>query len=418
MKADGRRIKRRLDEIYECGRLPDGTHARVAFSEEDKKGRELFAQYFRHLGLKPYEDEAGNLIARLPGREKNAPAIVVGSHLDTVLDGGKYDGAYGCVAGLEAVEILLKAKKELLHPLEVIVFSDEEGIRFGNGMFGSGAFCGQIQAEDKDTDIYGRTRREVFEAFGIQTARADQARRDPGQVHCTLEVHVEQGGTLDQRGIPIGVVTSIAGVKRFSVTLKGEENHSGSTRMEDRKDALTAAAKVIGRLPDLVKECGGEFTVATVGKLEVWPGAVNVIPGWCEFLLEVRDQSGEVMDLVADRFQEELRESCRKHGVEMSMELVSSHEPGRMNETVCQAAEEACARENLPYLKLPSGAFHDSLLLTRQFAAGMIFVPSVGGISHSPREYTREEDLEKGVSVLLETILQLDQKEGIENESI
>ena len=420
MRADGNRILSRLEELYECGKMPDGTHSRVAYTPQERRGRQLFSEYFRQLGITVFEDAAGNLIARLEGNDQQAPAIVIGSHLDTVLDGGRYDGVYGCVGGLEIVQLLTEQKRKLNHPLEIIVFADEEGIRFGNGMFGSSAFCKASLSEldGQERDIYGMTREEVLKTCGVDLKEAAKAARKKESVLCTLELHVEQGGNLDRRGVPIGVVTSIAGVRRYAVSLTGEANHSGSTKKEDRHDALVAAAKVIGGLPDLVRKLGEEFSVGTVGKITALPGAVNVIPGRCEFLLEFRDSDEAVMERLAVEFQRRLQTVCDGGGLRMKMEHLSSHVPGKMNRQIQEEIAKASERQGLPYLRMPSGAFHDSLWLTQRFPSGMIFVPSVDGISHSPREYTKQEDLENGVNVLLETVLSLDEKEGIEDEPV
>lgn len=420
MRVVKERIQERLEVLYQCGWQPDGTHSRVAFSEEDREARERFAGYFRKLGLHPRQDMAGNLVIRLEGREKDAPAIIVGSHMDTVLDGGKFDGVYGCVAGLEVVEALLESGRKLDHPLEVIVFADEEGIRFGNGMFGSRAFCQEMTGEIllDERDIYGRTRAEVSEDFGMDLSRIAEAVRRRESVHCTLELHVEQGRRLEHAGLSLGVVTSIAGVKRFEVTVTGEANHSGSTRMEDRADPLVAAAAAVSELPRIVRQTGEAFTVGTVGNLTVSPGAVNTIPGRCGFLLEVRDQREEVMARVVEAFWRELQRDCQENGTSFSIRELDAHSPGKMNETVQGAIRQACESSGYSYMELPSGAFHDSLLLARRFPAGMIFVPSNKGISHSPMEDTSLTDLEKGARILLETILILDQEEGIEDETV
>ena len=239
MKTDGARVVARLEEIYRYGELGDGSHSRLAFSEEDRKGREVFARRFRSLGIEPFADPAGNMIARLEGREP-LPAIVVGSHLDTVPNGGKYDGALGCVAGLEVVETLLASRTKLRHPLEVVVFADEEGARFGSGMIGSSAFSGaslgnfSLSATDKE----GIRRRDALTAWGLNVGDGDNGTRELSKaarkketVHCCLELHIEQGGGLFKARVPIGVVTTIAGVKRWEIVVRGQMHHAGSTLM-------------------------------------------------------------------------------------------------------------------------------------------------------------------------------------------
>ena len=280
MKANGKRVVSRLEEIYQCGKKDDGTFTRMAFSAEDVKGRKLFASWAEKLGMTCRMDEAGNLICRMPGQDDSLPAILMGSHLDTVPDGGKYDGVLGCVGGLEVCETFREEGYVPRHPVEVIVFTDEEGFRFGKGLTGSSAICGQDPGvSDSELDIYGEERGKVMESYGIKSADMPKAAKDPSSVHCFIELHVEQGARLFKTNTPVGVVSSIAGVNRYDVTVTGEANHAGSTAMADRKDALVAAAGFINRIPEVTTEYGNEFTVATVGTIKVTPHSVNVIPG-------------------------------------------------------------------------------------------------------------------------------------------
>lgn len=412
MEVDIKRIISCLEELYLCGEKEDGTFTRMAYSEEDVKGREKFKGYFEALGIPVRMDEAGNLIARLEGEDDNLPAILIGSHLDTVPDGGKYDGVLGCVAGLEVCGTLLANKKRLKHPLEVIVFTDEEGFRFGSGLLGSGAFCGKdLRIHESDLDMYGQTRKEVFAQYGIKVSDAAKAKRAPETVHCFLELHVEQGVSLYKNKIPVGIVSSIAGVSRYEIRVKGQANHAGSTRMEDRRDALVAAASFIKAVPEIVSENGNEFTVATVGTMKVTPNSVNVIPGECEFLLEVRDQSAEVMRLIEEKLKAKLQAICGKLGEEFTWTHLSYHAPAPMSAQVEQAIEKAVKKQNIEYTVIPSGAFHDSLLMTEVFPTGMIFVPSEEGISHSRYELTQEDDIKRGCNVLLDAVLEVDNME-------
>lgn len=403
------RILERLEELYQCGSQEDGTFTRMAYSPEDRKGREIFMDYFRKLGIEPVTDAAGNLIARLEGEDPDLPAIMTGSHLDTVPDGGRYDGALGCVAGLEVCQTLIESGRKLRHPLEVVVFTDEEGFRFGSGMLGSGAMCGQdLHVSGEDLDMYGQTREDVLKACGLKVDDLGKARRSKDSVHCFLELHVEQGASLHKKQIPVGVVTSIAGVSRFEIKVTGEANHAGSTVMEDRKDALVAAARFVARVPEIVAEYGNPFTVATVGTMKVVPNSVNVIPGEAHFHLEIRDQDEKVMETIEQKLRECLGSICGEMGEEYSFNRFSYHEPAPMNQWVKDAIEASVKELDIPYTKVPSGAFHDSLLMTTVFPTGMIFVPSVGGISHSRYEFTEGRDIGQGCRVLLETVLRVD----------
>lgn len=409
MKTNLKRVISRIEEIYECGKQEDGTHTRMAFSNEDVKGRKLFTSWAEKLGMTCRMDEAGNLIARMDGQDNSLPAILMGSHLDTVPDGGKYDGVTGCIGGLEVCEVLKESGYKTNHPIEVIVFTDEEGFRFGKGLLGSSAICGQDpDISDDEQDIYGETRGKVMQSYGIKSKDAQKAARDPESVHCFIELHVEQGARLYKTNISVGVVSSIAGVSRYEITVTGEANHAGSTAMADRRDALVAAAGFINKVPEVTAEYGNDFTVATVGTIKVTPHSVNVIPGTCTFSLEIRDQDQKIMTLIEQKLQDILGDICKKYGVSYTFVPTSFHEPAPMSEWVKGSIEDAIKGMGIDYSIIPSGAFHDSLIMTSVFPTGMIFVPSEKGISHSRYEYTKAEDIEKGCNVLLQTILKVD----------
>lgn len=407
------RVMQRLETLYQLGKKADGTHTRMAFSEEDRKGREYFAARFKDLGIDCRCDSAYNLIARLPGTE-NGPAIVVGSHLDTVPDGGKYDGALGSVAGLELCETLAASGTKLRHPLEIVVYADEEGFRFSSGLTGSSSFCGEtLSISDDDLDLYGETRRAVYEKAGVRLSDFPKAARKPEEIFCCLELHVEQGRNLDRQGLPVGIVSTIAGVRRFDAKIFGEANHAGSTMMADRRDALVSAAALIRQLPKLIEELKGPYTVGTVGTLQIEPGAINVIPGMVHFTVEIRDPESALMDALAEKIRGLLEQVCAEDGTKLQFSELSSHAPAPMSKTI-RAIIAAKAREmGIAFTELPSGAFHDSLLLTHHFPTAMIFVPSVNGRSHCPEEYTREEDIAKGLDLLLNTVLELDKRDTL-----
>ncbi|MDD7401092.1 MAG: Zn-dependent hydrolase [Eubacteriales bacterium] len=403
------RMQSRLEFLYACGLQKDGSHTRMAFSPEDQKGRELFTSWCKEIGLKVRQDAAGNLIARLEGKCADLPAIIMGSHLDTVPDGGKFDGALGCVAGLEVCQALVEGGIQCEHPLEVIVFSDEEGFRFSAGMVGSSAFVGKEQGLNaKDLDFTEETREDVYRQAGIDFPKMLEAKRDPKTVHCCLELHVEQGGNLDQMGLAVGIVSSIAGVKRMQITIAGESNHAGSTRMDQRHDALVGAAKFIGKLPERVRALGNQYTVGTVGSIRVEPSAVNVIPGKCEFSLEIRDQNAKLMDKLAEALRIDLEQICREAGVSYCWQDQLSHEPMPMHESLKKLIQVEAEAHCIPFTQLPSGAFHDSLLLAEHFPTAMIFIASVAGKSHCKEEYSRPEDIGYGYKLLLDTVLAAD----------
>ncbi len=404
------RVLERLDALYDCGEQENKTHSRIAYSPYDKKGRDLFQQYFRSIGIEPYVDEAGNIHAVLEGSELGLPSILIGSHLDTVPDGGKLDGALGCMVGLEICEVLHENNIQLRHPLEVIVFTDEEGSRFGTGMFGSKAFCGNPMDDfsQRRLDADGNERKAVLKTFGIDCENLSHVKRDPESICCYLELHVEQGRFLEKAQMQLGVVSGIAGLKRYFVSIDGEANHAGSTLMKDRKDALVAASAFISQVPEVVKRCGTEFSVATVGSIQVSPGSVNVVPGWCEFSLEMRDQTVEGLETIQRELQAQLSEIERVYNVDVHMTPVSESTPAAMDETLQDIFEDICKEGEYSYKRMSSGAFHDALPLSNYCKTGMLFVPSVGGISHSPGEYTHPDDIHVGCELFYEAVLRID----------
>ena len=405
-----KRIMSRLNCLYEIGRQSDGTHARIAYTAEDKSGRKKFALWAKNCGAEIRLDKAGNLIARFNGKNPDLPVILIGSHLDTVPDGGKFDGAFGCVGALEVMEYFREKHFQPDHSIEIVVFNDEEGIFFGKGLTGSNAMSGQrmVGFSPEDTGLDGRTREEVFREYGFEYETMQEAARDSKDVHCFLEMHVEQGKTLDSEKICIGAVTAIAGVRRMEITVCGEANHSGSTRMNDRKDALVAASGFICSVPGIVKKYGDEYTVATVGKIEAEPGVVNVIPGSCTFLLEIRDQDDKRMENLLFQVRKDLDNNCEKEGCTWKQKLIASYASVPMNQTIINMIEDSCRKKDIPCRCMPSGAFHDAMFMGKSFPTGMIFVPSIGGWSHSPREDTAEEDLVKGCLILRDTVLRAD----------
>lgn len=407
---DQDRITERLEAIYACGKQEDGTYSRIAFSLEDKAGRDLFAGYLNRLGMKTYYDKAGNMIARREGTEPGRAPIMMGSHLDTVPDGGKYDGAFGCVGALEVIEELTQQKEQLRHPLEIIVFADEEGVRFGKGLSGSNAISGLplIGFLAEDTDATGKSRGGVMKIYGVDVDSMGEAARRREDVACFLEMHVEQGRNLEKHEKQIGIVTAIAGVSRYVITVRGETNHSGSTMMEDRKDALVGAADLIHRIPQIVREKGSSFAVGTVGKVTVLPGAMNVIPGEVSFTLEVREQTDEKRKEITEEIFRQMDSICEENGLQYEKKDVADYPCAPMDPHIVGTMEEICERQKAAYCKLPSGAFHDAMFMTRTFPTGMLFVPSRDGISHSPLEYTAPEDLAAGCRILYETVKELD----------
>jgi N-carbamoyl-L-amino-acid hydrolase len=397
------RLMARLEALGEIGKTAEGGVSRPAFSEADILGRALIIGLMKESGLEVRIDAAGNIIGRRAGKDKEAKSILIGSHLDTVPNGGKYDGALGVIAAIECVQALEKGGIETRLPIEVVVFADEEG-----GLIGSRGLVGEL--DDKALDLVsqsGRTIRDGIAALGGNPDRLEEARRAQGDVAAYLELHIEQGGILDSRGIPIGVVEGIVGIARWDVTIEGSANHAGTTPMDKRRDALLAAARLIVAVNRIVTSKPGR-QVGTVGRIQADPGAVNVIPGKVVMSLELRDLSRDKVRSLFGRIQTEGHGIERETNTRISYTLFEETPPALTDRKLQNIIRESAAELGLSTLDLPSGAGHDGQSIARIAPIAMIFIPSSGGISHSPREFSRLEEIAHGVRVLLRTLIKID----------
>lgn len=403
LRVNQQRLTQHIEGLSHFGRNPQGGVSRVAFSQADRDGREYVKGLMRDAGLQVRVDAAGNIIGRREGSDPSLPPILFGSHIDSVPEGGNYDGDVGSLGAVEVVQTLKENNIVTRHPLEVIVFCDEE-----SGLVGSRSFIGEMPASElemKDKD--GRTLRERIQFIGGDPDRLARAAHKRGDYAAYLELHIEQGGTLDTEKIQIGVVEGIVGIDWYEVTIDGFANHAGTTPMNQRHDALLAAAKLIEAVNRVVTSIPGR-QVATVGRIAAFPGAPNVIPGRVVMTVEIRDLSLEKMGSVYELVRKEADKIAAESGTKISFRQFNHNIPAptdpRMRAIVAEAAREL----GLSSKSMPSGAGHDAQEMARIMPAGMIFVPSAGGISHSPKEYTRPEDCANGANVLLHSILKLD----------
>ena len=390
---DPARLLADLDELARIGATESGGVTRVAYSEADRAGREWVAAKLREVGLEVSADPAGNLIGRLEGAE-SLPPLAIGSHTDTVPEGGRFDGALGVVAAIACARALAGGHKRLRHPLEVLDFASEEATMSG-GTLGSRAMSGQWDAAMAGAPAWdGRPVREHLLEAGLDPGRIAAAARRPGSLAAYLELHIEQGATLEQDGVQIGLVTGIVGIRRFAVTFEGEANHAGTTPMDRRRDALVAAAPFVLHAREVALRHG---IVGTVGSLTVHPGASNVIPGRVELTAEIRGLDESVLDQAEAELGKaaELRLLSRKPPVECSPVLVD-------------ALEGAARGLGLTSRRMPSGAGHDAMCVSALCPVAMVFVPSRGGVSHSPLEFTAQKDCANGARVLLAALLDVD----------
>lgn len=397
------RLERALQTLGTIGRDPEtGGIDRLPFSPADLEARAWFARQLTTAGMEVRTDEAGNLIGRLPGTAPALAPIVLGSHLDAVPQGGRFDGALGLISALEVVRSLQDLDLRLRHPIEIVDFTDEEG-----GLVGSRAWIGTLTEEDL-AKVYGeRTYAEALRELGLDPERIRQARRQPGEVAAYLELHIEQGRRLERAGKTIGVVEGIVALDEYEVEVRGEANHAGTTRMPDRHDPLAAAARMVTALREEVLSQGGDL-VGTVGRIEAEPGTPNVIPGTVRFTIDLRDPSRLVLDRTAADLQQRFRQIASEEGVEVSWRYLVTLPSAPCDPMVQEAVREAAEMYRYPYEVMPSGAGHDAQSVARIAPMGMIFVPSVGGFSHSPSEFTTTADAVAGADVMLQAVLLLD----------
>jgi len=389
-----------LEELARIGASPDGGVTRTAWSPELFEAYEWLGERMRVLGLEVEVDAAGNLIGRWNAGE--GKAVVAGSHLDTVPSGGKLDGALGVVAAVHAVARLQEQGFIPARPVWVTAFMDEEGTRFDASLFGSRAFAGEdVTPLGSRVDTHGTTLAEAMQERGYDIFRAGAANR-LGDVHAYLELHIEQGPVLESEGTQIGAVTSIVGFRGYRVRLRGQANHAGTTPMALRRDAFVGAARIAVELRDFARERVG--LTANVGKVAVLPGGSNVVPGLVELTVDTRSAVAEgVAEL--ERFVPELiARVASEEGLEAEVEPTSSLQPVALDTGLVAAIEQAAAAEGATSRRLPSGAGHDAMVLGRYVPAAMIFIPSAGGISHSPAEHSSPEEVELGMRVLAATL--------------
>jgi len=404
-RIDGRRLNQHLADLAGFGRNPQGGVSRVAFSQADIEGRAFAMELMRQAGLDARIDPAGNIIGARAGSQPGALPILFGSHIDSVPEGGNYDGDVGSLGAIEVAQALAERRYSNRHPLHAVIWCDEE-----SGLTGSRGFIGDLP--DEELHRPGRDGvplADKIKRIGGDPDRIAGARHGPGSVAAYVELHIEQGGILDEKGLQIGIVEGIVGINHYDVTIRGFANHAGTTPMDRRQNALLAAAELVLLVDRVVKAVPGR-QVGTVGRLVVKPGAPNVIPGEVALTVELRDLSADKIASLWSRISAEAREIARKYDTSFDYVLQHTNSPALSDAGVRAVIADAVQGLGLSSQIMPSGAGHDAQDLARICPMGMIFVPSVKGISHSPLEYTRPEDVTNGGNVLLQTILRLDQQ--------
>jgi len=362
----------------------------------------------RGAGLAVHFDPIGNIIGRLEGTDPNAPAVITGSHLDTVPEGGGYDGAVGVVAGLAAIKFL-QSSGTLTHPLELIIFAAEESSRFGFMTIGSKAMTGMASryAWSKAKDPAGVTLEKVLRDRGYNLREVDGASRVKDKIKAFVELHIEQGSFLENAEKKIGVVETIAAPTMLKITVEGVAKHAGSTPMDDRHDALVSAAMIVLAVQSIALEQSHCGTVATVGQLKVSPGAMNVIPGLVELWVDLRGVEQESIIETLQDIKDAVSTIADGQETPIAIDVMLSEKPVQMHEMVVQKIEDICISDKIPYQRMNSGAGHDAMNMARLTPTGMIFIPCRGGISHNFEEFTKLADIQTGIEVLTKTLYDL-----------
>ena len=403
---DTDRLRERFDAYSEIGATDNGGLHRLTLSDADRAVRDRFVEDLHDVGLDVRVDELGNVFGRYPGRDPDAAPVFVGSHLDSQPYGGKYDGQLGVLTALEAVNAIAESDVEPDRPIDVVNWTNEEGSRFQVSMMGSGGYVGHKRIDEllEVTDRDGKTVGGELERIGYD---GEEPCEPPATgIHSYLEVHSEQGPILDDADLPVGIVDGVYGLAWLQVTIEGKADHAGPTPMSNRRDALVAATDAISEINRLP---GGlsEDAVATVGSIEVEPDSINVIPSRATFTVDVRSYDDAVVDRGLDRVEAEIAAACDRHGVEYDIEPLSRHHSIEFSETVRSAADRGAEAAGVDVTHLLSGAGHDAQHLQSVTDSGMLFVPSVDGLTHSEAEFTEWEDCLEGARVFAQATVEL-----------
>ena len=398
-----------LETINTFNSMPDFGTTRVLFTDEEVKAREYVKSEMRELNLQVHEDAIGNIFGVLKGTRPELPPVWTGSHIDTVLNAGMFDGMSGVVAGLEAVRLIQVNKLKHERNIVVVVYTSEEPTRFKVGCLGSRAMAGKLDAEaaKKLVDDGGNALYDVLQKLGFPVQDFDKVPVKKGSVYAAVELHIDQNGVLEKAGKPIGIVKTICAPSVFDVEVIGRQSHAGGTTMEDRQDAFMATAEIALVLEQLGRTSQSEYTTATIGKVQVIPNAVNVIPGKVVFSIDIRDCDYDYKNDLIAKLKNRIKEIADKRNVKVNLTQYNNDYPMKCDENIIKKLENACEKENTPYIKTISGAFHDSMLVGEFAPVAMIFVPSKNGISHSPEEWTNFADIAAGTDVLADTLIEL-----------
>jgi N-carbamoyl-L-amino-acid hydrolase len=399
-----------LEALSLIGRPAGGTFesgvSRIGYSDADIAGRKFFMDLLKKAGATVRIDAAGNIFGSRPGTDNSLPPLLFGSHIDSVLQGGNFDGCLGSLTAVQILRVLNDQKITTRRPLTVVAWACEEASFSGSSLNGSRAAAGVLKPNELQMVSRGLTKAEAIRRIGGDPSKLETALIQRGTYHAYLELHIEQGGTLEREDIPIGVVDGIVSIDDYHVVVKGAPNHAGTTPMKDRQDALIAAAQLTLAVREIVMaEAGAQ--VGTVGHLEVSPNAVNVIPGEVQMSIEIRDLSSAKLERLAEKIRTRAAAIATETRTQISITSNGHNEAAVAAPEIQRVIEASANKLKLKTRHLPSGAGHDAQQMAKLMPMGMIFIPSIGGISHSPKELSTWEHCANGANVMLETVLEL-----------
>jgi allantoate deiminase len=406
MTINTERIRRDIEKINAFNATPGKGITRQTFSAEYQGALNYVIDQFNQFGATVSICPGGNLRGRFSGSDENAPAVMMGSHLDSVVNGGQFDGVVGVVTALEAARSIVEDEISHRLPVDVVIFPEEEGSRFGRGLLGSSVWTGRLDVDRLNSivDANGVAYPEAMAQAGL-TVNDNRLLKAPA-LAAMLEVHIEQGAVLEKNGHRIGVVEAIAGIQQLNVTIKGTADHAGTTPMEGRRDPLQAAARIIIAIDEIARNTG-PHTVATVGRITCEPAQVNVIPGRVRFSVDIRDADKKLLDSAVAQIQRTVQSICSERQLGIEIGRLSEAEPVVLSDDIINLLEKKSRENEIASFRMISGAGHDTALVAELTKAGMIFVPSRDGLSHCPQEFSRIEDIALACEILLAAVVEL-----------
>jgi allantoate deiminase/N-carbamoyl-L-amino-acid hydrolase len=405
------RVRERIEKLAASAGTAEGGVTRLSYTPAYRQGMEMVRGFMEEAGMKVRIDPLGNIFGRYEGSDGSLPMVLTGSHLDSVPNGGKLDGALGLISAIECVNGWKDAGWKPRRPVEVIAMPEEEGTQFGIVMFASRVLTGRMKGEDaaRIINAEGKSLAAMLAEYGLDKNALQTACLDPAKIRCFVEFHIEQGERLDRRRLACGLVTDIVGIYRCWITITGKANHAGTTRMDNRKDALVAASHIVEKSFEAALQSGDHY-VATVGTMDIWPGAVNIVPGRVVMPVEIRATTTSELEIAKEWLLSEFRGVEAKYGVGIEITRTSFAEPTHLNEQIVDTLRRAARAADVECLEMQSWAGHDAQLMASIVPTAMLFVPSIDGVSHSPQENTRWEDIEVGLNVYGRALMELASK--------